>query len=44
MSVFERITSKRRRDELDAPSKATCLRCRREYTREGAAIEPLIVM
>lgn len=37
MSVFEQSASKRRRDELDAPSRATCLRCRREYTPEPDA-------
>ena len=40
MSVFERISSKRRRDELDVQSRATCLRCRREYTREVVTAEP----
>jgi len=32
MSVFERFVSKHRRDEHDVPTRATCLRCRREYT------------
>lgn len=39
MSVFERVTSKRHREELELPSRATCLRCRREYTRESATVE-----
>ena len=38
MSVFERIAAKRRRDELDAPARATCLRCRREYTLDREAM------
>jgi hypothetical protein len=34
MSVFERFVSKRHRDGHDIATRATCLRCRREYTPE----------
>ena len=37
MSVFERTASNRRRDELDAPTRATCQRCHREYTPDPGA-------
>jgi len=33
MSMFERIVAKRRRAD-ETPTRATCLRCRREYTRD----------
>lgn len=39
MSVFERISTKRHRDEVDVSTRATCLRCRREYKREPDARE-----
>ena len=38
MSLFERIAAKRRRDELDAPVKLICVRCRREYTPEPETV------
>jgi hypothetical protein len=34
MSVFERLGTKRGRTTLDVSTRVTCLRCRREYTRE----------
>ncbi len=34
MSVFERLTTNRRHAMVDVSSRATCLRCRREYTRD----------
>jgi hypothetical protein len=37
MSVLARISGKFRRVDLVAPNRATCLRCRREYTLEPAA-------
>jgi hypothetical protein len=37
MSVFERFANKRRRDDEGAPTRANCLRCRREYTRDPDA-------
>jgi hypothetical protein len=39
MSVLDRIAAKRRRDEVEAPTRATCLRCRREYTPEPNAVQ-----
>lgn len=39
MSVFERTASKRRRDDLDTPTRATCLRCHREYTPDPDAAQ-----
>jgi hypothetical protein len=37
MSVFERLSTNRRHAIVDVSSRATCLRCRREYTREPDA-------
>jgi|PlaIllAssembly_1097288.scaffolds.fasta_scaffold564101_2 hypothetical protein len=34
MGLFERFAHKDRRGEPDVPTRATCLRCRREYTPE----------
>ena len=34
MSVLERFATKRRRDDEGAPTRAVCMRCRREYTRD----------
>jgi hypothetical protein len=39
MSVFDRIAAKRRREDVDAPARATCMRCRREYTPEPSAMQ-----